>query len=368
MDSGHRDHRPALRAGVDDAAAAPRQHEQVPDRVRARALADEGAHLGPVEDPRPLPQFRAPPLLDAAGPPELGVDVDRPGLAGDEPHVLGEGRRVGQVPQRRGVDVHHAVVGGEQRAHASGQSAQQARQCGVEGLQRARPLVGADTAGVAPVVDVRPVEVDDGRPRAQLAQRRLAPLLQGVGGHVPRPAQRRPGQPRAREGGGRDDGAVHSGPGEALEVGGHALPLLGGRTALEGEEVHGALAVGHAEAHHAGGPGLGACSERGDGRGRGRGHDRVQGADRGAERPQRGGVPEMVLQERRPQPVGQDEQQLAGSRVDAERRTGRLVGSGQPGVEAGQSSADDVGDPGVAGPGQVGAVEGREGLRHCGPP
>ena len=76
----------------------------------------------------------------------------------------------------------------------------------------------------------------------------------------------------------------------------------------------------------------------------------------------------MVLQERRPQPVGQDEQQLAGSRVDAERRAGRLVGPGQPGVEAGQSRPDDVGDPGAAGRGQVGAVEAREGLSHRGPP
>ena len=76
----------------------------------------------------------------------------------------------------------------------------------------------------------------------------------------------------------------------------------------------------------------------------------------------------MVLQERRSQPVGQDEQQLAGARVDAECRAGRFVGPGQPGVEAGQSGPDDVGDPGVVGSGQVSAVEGWEGISHRGPP
>ena len=85
------------------------------------------------------------------------------------------------------------------------------------------------------MVDLGPVEVDDGRARAQLAQGRAHALLEGVGGHVARAAQGRSGQPRAGEARWGDDRAVHTFGPEALEIGGHRLPLGGSRAALHRE-------------------------------------------------------------------------------------------------------------------------------------
>ena len=58
---------------------------------------------------------------------------------------------------------------------------------------------------VTRVVDFGPVQVDDGRARAQLAQGRTHALLKGVGGHVARTAQCRARQAGPGEARGRHD-------------------------------------------------------------------------------------------------------------------------------------------------------------------
>ena len=221
------------------------------------------------------------------------------------------------------LHVDHAVVRGHDGSHARGQAAQQRRKPRIELFEAADPRVRSDAGAVAGVVDVGPVEVDDGCAGSQLAQGGAHAIAERLCGNVARSPQRRARQSGTSKACGRDDGRGHICCGQALEVGGRGLPLGGSGPTLHGQQVHDAAAVGDGEAHHVGGAGARTCSEGGDRRGSRRGDDRVNRANIVSHAAQRRRVPQVVLDQLVPKPVHENEEQLLSPGLDPEG-AGRL--------------------------------------------
>ena len=118
------------------------------------------------------------------------------------------------------------------------------------------------------VVDLGPVEVDDGRSRAQLTQGGAHALVERLRGHVTRSAQGGTRQPGSRKTSRRDDRRGHAHRSETLKVGGDGLPLGGRGPTLHGQQVHDTTTVGNRKAHHVGRSWASARPESRDRRGR----------------------------------------------------------------------------------------------------
>ena len=244
-------------------------------------------------------------------------------LAGDDTHALSQSGRLSDIDEGGALHVDHAVVRCHDGSHARGQAAQQRRQPRVEFFEASDPRVRSDAGAMAGVIDLGPVEVDDGSAGTQLAQGGAHAVTERLCGHVassPQRGTRQPGTGKAR---GRDDGRGHVRCGQTLEVGGHGLPLSGSRPALHGQQIHDAATVGDGEAHHVGSTGARPRSESRDGRGRRRGDDRVDRANIIPHAAQRRRVSQVVLDQLVPEPVHEDDEHLRSPGLDPEG-VGRL--------------------------------------------
>ena len=248
----------------------------------------------------------------------LRVHVHGSCLAGDDAHALAQSGRRGNVHEGGVLHVDHAVVRGHDGPHASGQATQQLGQPRVELFEATDPRIRSDAGAVAGVVDLGPVEVDDGRSRTQLAQSCTHAVAERLCGHMARSPQRRSRQPGTGKARGRDDGGGHVRCGEALKVGGRGLPLGGRRPTLHGQQVHDAAAIGNGEAHHVGGARARTRAESRDSRGRRRGDNRMDRANIVSHAAQRRSVPQVILDQLVPKPIHKDEERLLSPGLDPE--------------------------------------------------
>ena len=91
------------------------------------------------------------------------------------------------------------MIGRHDGPHAGGKRPEQARKASVELFQGTDPAVGADSRSVARVIDIRPVQVDNGRAGAQLTQRGAHAVVERLCRHMTRTTQCRPRQAGASE-------------------------------------------------------------------------------------------------------------------------------------------------------------------------
>ena len=117
------------------------------------------------------------------------MHMGRSRLARDDSHTLTQGGRGGHVDNAVWFHVDHAVIGRQNDAYAARQAPHEHCQARIKLLDLSDPRIGGHAVSMTRVVDLGPVQVDDGRPRAQLAQGRAHALLKGIGGHVARTAQ-----------------------------------------------------------------------------------------------------------------------------------------------------------------------------------
>ncbi|MEH3079266.1 MAG: hypothetical protein PGN11_21855 [Quadrisphaera sp.] len=268
-------------------------------------------------------------------------------LTGHHLHPGGQLGVGGDVPACVVRDVDHAVVAGDQQHRARRQSGHEVGDGGVDALQLVGPLGRRPAVGVAGLVEVAPVDVDQragavaGR-GPQGAQPRLHAGRQGAGSAEPPPAGGGLGEAGAVEEAGSDPGHRSAHGGEVLEDGGVRLPAAGvgrrgaGRTGSRGSgtgsglpgelvEQHPGGGVAHLVAEHAvlarveagadrgGGGGGGRGVARGDHRGAGRASGRRHGAHPGR-------VPAPGGQQPRAQAVDEEHADLLGAVVGLAQR------------------------------------------------
>ena len=158
-----------------------------------------GHGLLPRRDPGALPQHLGPRRPDVVGGtglgphlrgPELGRDVSRPG---------GQARVVGDVDPLVQRHVDHPVVGGDGQRAVTREGGREPGELAVDRLELVAPLPGVAAEDVPGLVELAPVEVDEGaRRRPHGGERGVDPGGQAVGGREAPTAERGVGQARSR--------------------------------------------------------------------------------------------------------------------------------------------------------------------------
>src|SRR6478735_5792969 len=138
---------------VADAALDPRSHRAEPPLV-------DGALTG--EDPGTVTETGCPRLLDVGGGAGLRVELEVARLAAEMAHACHETGLVHEVDPVVEGHVDHAVVGRDDDRGVVRHASSKLSQRGVDRLHLVAPLPRLAAVDVADLVDVAPVEVDEG--------------------------------------------------------------------------------------------------------------------------------------------------------------------------------------------------------------
>ena len=246
------------------------------------------------------------------------MNVHGSSLSRDDAHALAQGGGGRHIDDLRRIDVDHSMIGRHDSPHARRQRPEQAREPGIELFQIGDPTVRTDARSVARVVDLRPVQVHNGRAGAQFAQGSADALIKRLCGHVTCSPQGCPRQTGARETRRGDDRRSNVRGGQALKVRGDRLPLAGRRTALHGEQVHDGAPICDGKAHHVRGARTLSRPKGGDRRCRRRGDHRMNRTNIASHAAQRRSVSHVLLNKLIPEAIHEDQKQLVGARLHTE--------------------------------------------------